>query len=176
MAAPKRTPSQRESDLERIAALYLRGKRQSDIAAELRLSQMVISRDLSEIHKRWRESSMVNINEAKHRELARIDELERTYWTAWAASVGEVVRTTTSRSDKDGNKASITKEDKAGNPSYLAGVQWCIEQRCKIFGLYEAAKIAIDWRKAVEEQGHNAGDLFERMVNAYLDAANGTTK
>lgn len=173
MASNKRTPTQRENDLERIAALYLRGKRQVDIAAELGLSQPQVSYDLKEIHKRWRESSLVNMNEVKQRELARIDALETEYWQAWERSVGEVIRTTTSRSDKDGNKASITKEEKAGNPAYLAGVQWCIEQRCKIFGLYEAAKISIDWRKAVEEQGVDAGDLFESMVNTYIGAING---
>lgn len=178
MAAPKRTPSQRESDLEKIAALYLKGKRQSDIAAELDLSQMVISRDLAEIHERWRESTLVSINEAKHRELARIDELERTYWDAWQRSIGERVKTRTEKSADSVAKASVEKEQLVGNATFLTGVQWCIEQRCKIFGIYEATKIAItDWRKAVEEQGHDTGVIFEQMVNAYIaavdQAANG---
>lgn len=153
--------------------MYLKGARQVDIAEKIGVDRSQVSYDLKEIHKRWRESALVNINEAKHRELARIDELERTYRDAWERSVGEVVKTTTSKSDKDGSRASIVKEQKTGDASYLAGVQWCIEQRCKIFGLYEAAKISIDWRKALEEQGHNAGDLFEQLVNAYLAAVNG---
>lgn len=173
MARPKRTPTERESDLEQIASLYLKGARQADIAAKLDIAQQQVSYDLKEIHKRWRESTLVSINEAKHRELSRIDELERTYWDAWARSLNEVTKTMTSKGDKDGSKASITKEQQTGNPSYLAGVGWCIEQRCKIFGLYEAAKVSIDWRKAVEEKGHDAGDLFERMVNAYIVAVNG---
>lgn len=173
MSQKKRTPTQRESDLERIAALYLRGKRQADIAVELNITQQQVSYDLKEIHKRWRESSLVNMNEVKQRELARIDQLEIEYWSAWERSKQEAVRTVTSKSDKEGNRASITKEQQVGNPSYLAGVQWCIEQRCKIFGLYEAAKISIDWRKAVEEQGQDAGEVFERLVNSYIGAING---
>jgi hypothetical protein len=171
MAAPKRTPTERENDLEKIAALYLRGKRQVDIAQEIGVDQSQISRDLKEIHKRWRESSLVNMNEVKQRELARIDQLETEYWQAWTRSIGESVKTTTSKSDKDGNRASINKEMLNGNPAFLGGVQWCIEQRCKIFGLYEAAKISIDWRKAVEEQGQDAGEVFESMVRAYIEAA-----
>lgn len=178
MASPKRTSTEREHDLEKIAALYLRGKRQSDIAADLGLAQQQISYDLKEIQKRWRESSMVSINEVKHRELSRIDELERTYWDAWQRSVGEVIKTTTSKSDKDGGRASIVKEQRVGDSAFLAGVLSCIEQRCKIFGIYEATKIAItDWRKAVQEQGHDTGAIFEQMVNAYIaavdQAANG---
>lgn len=175
MPGPKRTPTQRENDLEQIAALYLKGVRQWQIAEKLGIVQSQVSYDLKTIHKRWRESSLVNMNEVKQRELARIDELERTYWDAWERSVGEKTKTRTEKVvGSKAAKASIEKDQMLGNPAYLSGVQWCIEQRCKIFGIYEATKIAIDWRKAVEEQGHDAGDLFERMVNAYIQAVNGS--
>jgi hypothetical protein len=176
MSGPKRTQTERENNLELIAASYLRGKRQSDIAKEIGIDQSQVSRDLKIIHKRWRESALVNINEAKHRELAKIDLLEQTYYDAWQRSMNEITKTTTSKSDKDGSRASIVKEQRVGDSSYLAGVQWCIEQRCKIFGLYEAAKISIDWRKAVEDSGHNAGDVFEKMIHAYTAALNGNAK
>jgi predicted transcriptional regulator len=178
MASPKRTPTQRENDLERIAAMYLRGNRQADIAAELGIAQQQVSYDLKEIHKRWRESTLVSINEVKHRELSRIDELERTYWDAWQRSIGEKTKTRTEKAVDGVSKASIEKESLVGNPAFLNGVLSCIEQRCKIFGIYEATKIAItDWRKAVEDQGHDTGRIFEEMVNAYIaavdQAANG---
>lgn len=143
------------------------------IAKEIGVDQSQVSHDLKEIQRRWRESSLVSINEVKQRELARIDQLEVTYWDAWQRSVGEVIKTTTSKSDKDGNRASIVKEHKVGEATYLAGVQWCIEQRCKIFGIYEATKIQLDWRKAAQEQGIDTGTLFERMVNEYISAVNG---
>lgn len=176
MSEKKRTPTERESDLQKIAALYLKGKTQADIAADLTVTQQQVSYDLKEIHKRWRESTLVNMNEAKHRELARIDQLEITYWDAWQRSIGEKTKTKTEKmAGESSTKASIEKEMMVGNPAFLTGVLSCIEQRCKIFGIYEATKIAItDWRKAVQEQGHDTGLIFEQMVNAYIAAVDQT--
>jgi predicted transcriptional regulator len=170
MAKPKRTPTQRELDLQKITALYLRGTTQSDIGKELGVVQSQVSYDLKEIQKRWRESALVNINEVKQRELARIDELEIEYWQAWRRSIGEVTKTVTSRNALRGDTASISKETLNGNPAYLQGVQWCIEQRCKLFGIYEATKISLDWRKALQEQGHDAGAVFEQLIQSYINA------
>jgi hypothetical protein len=144
LAGPKRTPTQRENDLERIAALYLKGKRQTDIASELGIVQSQVSYDLKEIHKRWRESALVDMNEAKHRELAKIDELERTYWDAWQRSCGEKTKTKTEKVGREGaTKASVEKDQMLGNPAYLTGVQWCIERRCKIFGIDAPDKLDV---------------------------------
>lgn len=136
MSEKKRTPTERAADLEKIAALYLKGKRQVDIAAELGVTQQQISYDLKEIHDRWRASTLIDINEAKHRELARIDELEREYWEAWRRSCEEKTKTRTKKTlGGNATEASIEKDQMLGNPAYLAGVQWCIERRCKIFGI-----------------------------------------
>lgn len=147
MTGPKRTPTQRENDLERISALYLKGKRQADIAEELGVTQQQVSYDLKTIHKRWRESTTINLDEAKHRELDRIDLLEQTYWEAWERSLDERTKTRTERNTTSGrenqisrDKASIEKETLLGNPAYLAGVERCIELRCKIIGVYAATK------------------------------------
>lgn len=169
MAAPKRTPTQRENDLERISTLYLKGKRQVEIAVELGVTQQQVSYDLKEIHKRWRESTTINLDEAKHRELARLDILENTYWSAWERSLDERTKTRTERTSRGGDgqqdKASIEKETLLGIPAYLAGVERCIEQRCKLLGIYAPTRnehtgaggkpITIeyvnDWRPAAEE-------------------------
>lgn len=139
MASPKRTPFQREQDLERISTLYLKGTTQADIAKELDVTQQQISYDLATIQRRWRESSLVDINEAKQRELERIDVLEREYWQAWESSKGEQQRSTASKSG-DQSRAQIVKYESAGDPRFLAGVQWCVEQRAKILGLHAAIK------------------------------------
>lgn len=140
MAAPRRTRTQRAHDLTRIAELYLTGKRQVDIAAELGVTQQQVSYDLQEIHRRWRESTLINMDEAKHRELDRLDVLERTYWAAWERSLTERTKTKQEKNAIGVGKASVEKENLLGNPAYLAGVQSCIEQRCKIIGLYAPAK------------------------------------
>ena len=38
--------------------------------------------------------------------------------------------------------AAIRKAEQTGDPRYLAGVQWCVEQRCKILGLNAPQKVA----------------------------------
>jgi hypothetical protein len=144
MAATKRTPIQREHDLTQIAGLYLRGKTQAAIAEELKITQQQVSYDLKIIQARWRKDTTIDMDEAKRKELARIDELERTYWTAWERSLDEKVKTRTEkRAGEEGGKASIEKETLLGVPAYLAGVQWCISERCKLLGLYAPAKSAL---------------------------------
>lgn len=150
MAEKKRTPTEREYDLRRITDMYLQGKTQAEIGETLGLSQPQISYDLTEIRSRWRTDTTINLDEAKQKELARIDTLERTYWEAWERTLEEKTKTRTEQS-KTGEgsnakaataKATIEKETLLGNPAYLAGVQWCISERCKILGIYAPAKVA----------------------------------
>jgi hypothetical protein len=139
MAAPKRTKFERERDLERISAMYLQGYTQTYIAEEIGVSQPVIYRDLDEVKKRWRESSVMSMTEAKARELERIDVLENTYWDAWRRSNEERTKTRTSATEA-GKAAFVEKETLIGEKRYLEGVQWCIEQRCKILGILAPVK------------------------------------
>ncbi len=142
MALKKRTDFEREQDLERITTLYLKGWRQVDIATELGLSRQQIGYDLITIQKRWRESTAINMDEAKQKELARLDELEREYWQAWESSKAERTKArqeTDGTKDKTGKpivkKSSMEKEQRDGNPAFLQGVLSCIDRRCKLLGL-----------------------------------------
>lgn len=154
--AQSRSPSELARDRQNISELYLKHYRQDEIAAKLGINQSTVSRDLKVIQEEWRKSSLMNMNEAKQRELTRIDELERTYWDAWERSKGEV-KTTTRRgiakvpkvSKVPGNDAVEEKsgpvpmsqevtehiETQVGDPRYLAGVMNCIERRCAILGI-----------------------------------------
>ena len=69
VTGPKRTEFEREANLVEIKDAYLRGDTQMSIAERLGLSQAQISRDLATIQRRWRESALVDINEAKRRKL-----------------------------------------------------------------------------------------------------------
>ena len=142
MAAP-RSKIQRERDRQEITRLYLRGVSQMDIAAKLGVNQSTVSRDLKAIQKQWRESALINMDEAKQRELARIDELERTYWDAWLVSCedAEIERIKQAGGASGDKRAEIIKEKRgqSGNPAFLAGVERCIQLRVKIIGL-EAPK------------------------------------
>jgi transcriptional regulator with XRE-family HTH domain len=142
MAAPKRTAFERERDLERTASLYLKGKTQQEIADEIGVSRQQVGFDIQTVQRRWRESTVINLDEAKQRELARIDELERTYWQAWEKSTGERTKTKQEKTGGDGGqaKASVEKETLHGNPAFLTGVFNCVQERCRILGLYAPTK------------------------------------
>ena len=147
MAAPKRTDFERENDYRRITDLYLQGKSQADIAAIIGVARQQVGYDLAIIRKRWRNDTTINLDEAKQKELARLDTLERTYWDAWERTLEEKVKTRTeqSTSGKTDNgvkvaKATVEKEILLGNPAYLAGVMSCIDRRCKLLGLDAPSK------------------------------------
>ena len=159
MSAPKKTKFQKERDREQTADMYLRGMRQSDIAEKLGVSQQQISRDLKTIQKQWRELTTINLDEAKQKELARIDQVEREYWTEWERSRDERTKT---RKEKalvgDGEtargKATIETEERLGDPRYLQGVQWCITKRCEVLGLNAPTKV----------DSSQTGDVLIRVV------------
>lgn len=151
MAANTRSKFQRKADYERITSLYLRGWRQADIAAELGLTQQQISYDLGVVQKQWRESTTMDLDEAKQKELSRIDELQNDFWTAWEESKKNVVTVgvekksiTLKIKDASGGdiglpaierKDSRRRTGQSGNPAFLQGVLSCIDRRCKLLGL-----------------------------------------
>ena len=144
MGAHKRNTKERDKDLAAIARLYCQGMRQCDIADMLGITQQQVSYDLKLIQKRWQAECIEAISLGKARELARIDELERTYWGAWFNS-------TKARKD---------------NPAFLQGVMMCIDKRCKLLGLDAPIKTEDDGSKLVRiiigEQGEANGDATTR--------------
>jgi hypothetical protein len=163
--------------------MYLQGKLQAEIAEELGLSQSTISNDLASLHQEWIKTAVSNFDEVKARELARIDQLEREYWQAWQRSLKNEE---TAIQKQIETAAGLRKEamkkarGQAGDPRFLDGIQWCIEQRLKIFGIYEATKLKIfgwqdevlalirDGRITLDDARQELGDelateLFERV-------------
>src|SRR5215831_17312868 len=69
-----------------VASLYLRGKFQSEISKEVNVDRCTVSRDLQAIEEEWLKSGVMNLNAAKARELAKLDEIERQAWEAWEKS------------------------------------------------------------------------------------------
>jgi hypothetical protein len=142
MASPKRTKRQRDYDLQEISTLYLQGWIQVAIAAHLSknraysVTRQTISRDIKTIQQRWLESSVRDFDEARAQELARIDNLELTYWSQFEASKDPIIKRKTKK-EIDGQITEATQEVSlgTGDPRFLQGVQWCIDRRCKLLGL-----------------------------------------
>jgi hypothetical protein len=168
MAATKWNKQQREHHLQQVSELYLQELKQAEIAERLGVSRQQISYDLKVLQHRWQQSALVNLNEKKALELAKIDQLERSYWQAWEESrkARETTMSTTEKTSADSPdhakaaplrlKAAMRKEARDGNPAFLEGVQWCINKRCAILGL-DAPK-----------KGILSGEQGQPLLKAYI--------
>jgi hypothetical protein len=172
----KRSKSQKIRDRRLIASLYLKGEYQSDIAAQVGISQGQVSKELATLQAEWQVSALVDIKEAKARELAKIDALELEYWTAWKRSqedaesenLEQIGKPQTVKNPETGQpeekivnahlKKSTKREGQSGNPAFLRGVEWCINKRCEIIG--------IDAPKKAELTGKDGEALVITIVKA----------
>jgi hypothetical protein len=152
-----------------VARLYLQQRTQGEIAAEIGVDQGTICRDLRAIQAEWQRQRLDDFHQAKLRELARIDRLERQYWDAWERSCHQreqTVQEQTSAPSGDRYKAGTRTEGRDGNAEFLRGVERCIEMRCKILGAFAALKIAPTTPDGQEEWHASPSD-----TNAVLAAA-----
>ena len=153
--AQSRSPAEISRDRVLISELYLRHKRQDEIAAELKMSQSTVSRDLKALQALWLERSVMNIDAAKAQALASIDNLERVYWDAWISSKGQFKTTTKKQIMRAARAKPIAEGQKpdepapgiasqemtehtetlTGDPRFLDGVMDCIRRRCEILGI-----------------------------------------
>ncbi len=190
----KRSYEQREHDLMIVADLYLRKKTIKEIQAIINaqyeeegitLSFSAIYDDIQEIHKRWINSALLDFNEAKGKELAEWDNLEKTYWEAWERSLqaktveerqtiyDQIAFAYDQVADVKRTKERRRLEESYGMVVFLQGVERCIDARCKILGLYSPDKLQVDWRVEAKKAGIDeklAGEEFEKMVEGFVKA------
>lgn len=122
---------------QQVAARYLRGEYQSQIAADLHLSQQQISIDLKVIRAQWLASTLRDFDALKAEQLAKIDQIEIEAWSAWERSKQprEITVTEATEGRQAGRKATVRREGQAGDPRFLERIQKCIDQRCQILGI-----------------------------------------
>lgn len=134
----------------KVAQMYLRGAWQSDIAAEVGVSQGQVSQDLKAIRSEWRQARVATFEEKVEEELAKVDNLEREYWQAWEKSKSDYSKKSIKKKGSAEKPTSLERVDTEvitmGDPRFLAGIQWCINKRCEILGL--------DAPKKLEHSGH----------------------
>lgn len=186
----KRTRAERSLDLVEISQLHLSGHNPRQISEwlnanrdyDLHVNQ--IRYDIKSIEDQWRQSSLINFNAAINRELARLDVIEQEYWDAWresrkpkketkqeAVQENRTRRTGLKDPAYERKKAETKETTRDGNPEFLMGVRWCVEQRAKLLGLYQPEKLDINWRSEAKKYGVDteslANQYFERLVNEY---------
>lgn len=122
---------------QKVAARYVRGEAQWQIARAFEVDQSTISRDLAAIRKEWLASAVRSMDEVKARELAKIDATEEQAWRAWTRSQepAEVLRARINGGTSTTEKVS---KGQAGDPRFLEVILKCVEKRCQILGVYEA--------------------------------------
>lgn len=141
----RRSPAEIARDRVIITEMYFAGKTQAEIAKRIERDQGTVSRDIAALHSVWLSRSDITYAEAKARELAEIDNLERVYWAAWEASKEnreQNITETTEAGNGEKIRVQIKDEQRDGNPTFLGGVQWCIERRMSIFGLKAPTKVS----------------------------------
>ncbi len=152
----KRTKGQHELDIVEMTDMYCKGMSFRTIAKELsdkrqyKIGSTQAFYDVQKALERWQKKTTDAIERHKSEELAKINLLERTYWEAWERSLTEKQSTSQSMEktgvDKGEKKEKIVattkKEMATGNPSFLNGIQWCINKRCEILGIDAPKKYA----------------------------------
>lgn len=136
-----------------VAELYLKGKFQSQIAAQVGVTQQQVSADLKTVRAAWLQAGIRDFDAIKSEQLAKLDHLETVAWDAWERSKTDAVKQTTKRKSepaKDNqpsvvsDEAGIIREAQVGDDRFLARVESVIDKRCKIFGLYAPTKLDIN--------------------------------
>lgn len=140
-----------ENRRQEVAARYLRGEMQSEIARSFGVSQQQISQDLKAIRVAWLASAIRDFDALKAQELAKIDQVEREYWLAWARSQENKEIEFEEKGPK-GLRSGSRSEGQAGNPAFLEGILKCIDRRCQILGLDAPKRFVINWDELTEEQ------------------------
>ena len=71
------------------------------------------------------------------------------------------------------NASLWNRKEQTANLWAIDRAQAILDQQAKLLGLYEAAKLQIDWRSTLEERGINAGEIFEHLVQTIAESAEG---
>lgn len=142
---------------KQVADAYLRGRTQAEIAVELGVNQATVSRDLQALREEWKRSALIDIDEAKARELAKIDAMEIEAWQAWERSQLDAEVELTKMQGTDPEKPGKLEkqrriEGQVGDPRFLQIVQWCINKRCEILGINAPVRQEITGRDGAPQK------------------------
>lgn len=110
-------------------------------------------------------------------ELARIDEIERIAWVRFDKSLEPETKETIKQGLVKGLKGTtkvratkleavervVTTITKNGETSWIAVIQWCVEERCKIKGHYAAQRLQINHGGEIRVAGKSRDDIDREL-------------
>lgn len=168
-----------------IARYFLQGRNERQIADHVGRTQQYVSLAIKSLEEEWRTKASADFATAKAKELARIENLERTYWDAWFRSLGGTksmtVRASGEKNErgKDGKLVNVERSERTentyGDPRFLAGVQWCIERRVKMFGFDQPVKFELvdEIKRKAISYGLTAEDFAQTPILSEIAARYG---
>lgn len=137
-----RKPFERAAHTLEITKRYLRGESQRAIGETLGISRQSVTLAVKQVREAWVTEYLTEWDAHRAKELARIDHLEQEYWEAWERSKKvSNERTQQMKIDEKTGQPFVAgvvmqTDERTGETRYLQGIQWCIDQRCKILGFY----------------------------------------
>lgn len=186
---PQRDELQKAFHRAQIARRRLMGESQARIAASLRISQQLVSRELRSLQEEWQRNASIDFAMLRAEQLATLNMLQSDYWRAWErscldevvtvyqeAETGDLVRQVDEvppkgDNDNDGPHpvdipsathivAYEQTTNRAGNPAFLKGVGKCISEKTRLFGLDDPQLIAATQRSSAPCSGSIIGFAF----------------
>ena len=125
---------------QQVAELYVQGWSQSAIAERVGISQATVCDDLKCIRADWRQSAVRDFDQARDKELAKLDRIEREAWAAWERSQ-KPQQSAVIQGDGAQQPTRKTLKNQNGDPRYLELAMKCIAARRAILGLDAPQKL-----------------------------------
>ena len=142
----ERAASKRDSKAAEVIELYFTGMTQREIGERLGFSIYQVFKTLQDAKNLWHEWKLDEMDMRISGELARIDRIESEAWAGWNRSredeVTRMAETTNSKDRGPETKRRKVRRGQSGEASFLRIALDCVDQRCKILGAYDVAKIA----------------------------------
>jgi hypothetical protein len=188
---PKRSPQQRERDLELLSQWECEGLTQLEMTGRLNalrgpdgytLTPQQVNRDVAELHRRARLAQAERVEAARAAHLAKLRHVWRTMWAEWYASrqpreISQSQRVTSAPGGGDGpgrvsDRATLRREQRQGDPRYIKLALAALAEEIKLLGTarldeLSAARLQQEAERIARELGLSVADVLaeaERIV------------
>ena len=167
--------------LAQVAEMEAAGLDEETMASRLGITRKLLSEYLAKLAGEYRRRATVSIDEARGKDLARIEAMTEELWRQYYASIQPATVTTQQITD-DGSggtpRRTVTKREEArtGDPRYLAEIRALMERKARLLGLDQPVEVRailqkeqITIQRVVAVALQVAGNKAE-MANAIADA------
>tara|TARA_R110000803_G_scaffold34031_2_gene74463 strand:+ start:190 stop:813 length:624 start_codon:yes stop_codon:yes gene_type:complete len=151
-----------------VASFYMQGLTQKVISDKVGCSIATVRRHMESLREEWMNRSLYDFSRAKAEQLAKVDEVERVAWEQFSLSASrESLTEFLDANDLVTSQIKNTSKN-AQEIKWLEKIQWCIDQRCKILGLYAPKQ------QIIQQNISDSRNLEDMTTDELLKIANKT--